>query len=66
MQIPKETLLKCIELRKYIEKCNSPKREIEKMPHYAMMALLIGLSITSIDELQEVKGKKDVYEYPTK
>lgn len=47
----KEFLLKCIKLRQEIEKSDTPKQDIEKLPFELKLALLIGFNITSIEEL---------------
>lgn len=50
----KELLYKCIEFRKAITQSDNPKQEIErirKQDPTLLLALLIGLSITSIEEL---------------
>lgn len=50
----KELLYKCIDLRKAITQSDNPKLEIERLRKQdpdILLALLIGLSITSIEEL---------------
>lgn len=57
-KIEGKLLVKCIELRKDFERYTTlgqAMQAVEKLPQEMKLALLIGLSITSIEELQNNK-----------